>query len=112
MVKDLSSFLSALSPILFIWVGNVEFGPPHIFSMNFSAIKRNPAFANAIQKSFANQTVTLARTVEEDADQFTFQCISCSVVIVEEVGEYNCPHCEGMMEEEEEEEDEEEEDEK
>ena len=47
--------------------------------------------------------------MEEDAEQFTFQCISCSVVIVEEVGEYNCPHCEGMMEEEEEEEDEEDE---
>ena len=80
-------------------------------SRNFSAIKRNPAFANAIQKSFANQTVTLARTVEEDAEQFTFQCISCSVVMVEEMGEYSCPHCGGTMEEEEEEEDEEEEDE-
>ena len=61
--------------------------------------------------SFANQTVTLARTVEEDTEQFRFQCIACSVVMVEERGEYNCPHCGVIMKEEEEEEDGEEDDE-
>ena len=42
--------------------------------------------------------------MEEDVEQFTFLCISCSVVMVEERGEYSCPHCGGNMEEEEEEE--------
>ena len=37
-------------------------------------------------------------------EQFTFLCISCSVVMVEERGEYSCPHCGGNMEEEEEDE--------
>ena len=63
----------------------------------FSGIKNNSNFANAIQKSFANQTVTLARTVDKEKEQFTFQCISCSVVMVEERGGYNCPHCGGVM---------------
>ena len=61
--------------------------------------------------SFANQTVTLmAWTMEEGTEKLTFQCISCIVVMVEKMGEYNCPHCGGMMEEEEEETYEEEED--
>ena len=50
--------------------------------------------------SFANQTVTLAKTMEEDTEHFRFQCITCSVEMVEERGEYNCPHCGGIMEEE------------
>ena len=47
--------------------------------------------------SFANQKVTLARIVDKEREQLTFQCISCSVVIVEEKEEYNCPHCGGVM---------------
>ena len=74
----------------------------------FSGIKNAPKFANTIQKSLVNQTVTIAKTVEEGVEQFTFQCISCSVVMDEEMGEYNCPHCGGTMEEGEEEETEEE----
>ena len=69
----------------------------------FSGIKNTPNFANTIQKSLVNQTVTLAKTVEKDPEQFTFQCISCSVVMEEERGEYNCPHCGGTMEVDEEE---------
>ena len=62
--------------------------------------------------SFANQTVTLmARTMEEGTEKLTFQCISCSVVMVEEMGEYNCPYCGLMVEEDKEEQYEEEEDE-
>ena len=68
--------------------------------IEFSGIKNTPKFARTIQKSLVNQTVTLAKTMEKDAEQFTFQCISCSVVMEEERGEYNCPHCGGSMEEE------------
>ena len=63
----------------------------------FAGIKNNEDFSNAIQKSFANQKVTLARTVDKEKEQLTLQCISCSMVIVEEKEEYNCPHCGGVM---------------
>ena len=64
---------------------------------SFSGIKNNEQFANAIQMSFANQKVTLARILEKEKEHLTFQCISCRVVIVEEKEEYNCPHCGGVM---------------
>ena len=47
--------------------------------------------------SFANQKVTLSRIVDKEREQLTFQCISCSVVIVEAKEEYNCPNCGGVM---------------
>ena len=47
--------------------------------------------------SFASQQVTLARIVDKEREQLTFQCISCSVLVVEEKGEYNCPYCGGIM---------------
>ena len=47
--------------------------------------------------SFANQKVTLARIVDKEREQLTLQCISCSMVIMEEKEEYNCPHCGGVM---------------
>ena len=64
---------------------------------SFSGIKNNEQFSNAIQMSFVNQKVTLARIVDKEKEQLTFQCISCSVVMVEEKEEYNCPHCGGVM---------------
>ena len=48
----------------------------------FSAIKRNENFSNAIQKSFATQKVTLARILDKEKEPLTFQCLSCSVVMV------------------------------
>ena len=47
--------------------------------------------------SFVNQKVTLTRIVDKEKEQLTFQCISCSVVIMDEKEEYNCPHCGGVM---------------
>ena len=35
----------------------------------FSGITNVPNFAKSIQKSFANQTVTLAKTMDEEAEQ-------------------------------------------
>ena len=66
---------------------------------SFSGIQSNEEFSNAIQKSFANQQVTMARIVDKERVQLTFQCISCSVFIVEELGDYSCPYCGGLMEE-------------
>ena len=62
----------------------------------------NPQFSKAIQKSFANQTITLAKTVENDSKVLTFECIYCNMAMVEVQGEYDCPHCGGMMREDEE----------
>ena len=47
--------------------------------------------------------------MEESTEQFTFTCISCSVEMIEERGEYNCPHCGSLMEEGQEDSEEEEE---
>ena len=68
----------------------------------FSGIMNNSAFAKAIQKSFANQTLTVAKTVQDDSKLLTFKCIYCRAVIVDNLGEYDCTHCGGgMMEEQE-----------
>ena len=69
---------------------------------DFSGILNNSEFAKEIQKSFANQTLTVARTVEDDSKLFTFKCMYCRAVVVDMLGEYDCPHCGGgMMEEQE-----------
>ena len=66
----------------------------------FSGITSNLQFANAIKKSFANQTMTLTKTVNEEKEQLTYLCNSCNVSKVGERGEYVCCHCGGSMKEE------------
>ena len=39
----------------------------------FTGIRKNSTFAKLIQKSFANQTVTLARTVEDEVCKLKFE---------------------------------------
>jgi len=68
----------------------------------FSAIAQNPEFMAAIGKSFANQTATLSRMVEEEKDdvELVFECSSCHFVMTEENISYSdntCPHCGSTM---------------
>lgn len=65
---------------------------------------QNPEFMAAIGKSFANQTATLSRMVEEDKDEedmdIVFECATCHFVIAEENMSYSdntCPHCGSTM---------------
>ena len=62
----------------------------------FAGIRKNSSFARLIEKSFTNQTMTLAKTVEE-AETFMFQCVYCRVVMVEVKGDWDCSHCGGSM---------------
>ena len=63
----------------------------------FAGIKSNTKFASAIQKSFANQTLTLAKTVEEDVEPVTYFCTSCNMSQVGEMGNNICSHCGGSI---------------
>ena len=65
---------------------------------------QNPEFMAAIGKSFANQTATLSRMVEDDKDEedndSVFECATCHFVIAEENMSYSdntCPHCGSTM---------------
>jgi len=65
---------------------------------DFAGIRKNSTFAKLIQKSFAQQTVTLARTVDdEELEQFMYQCSYCNMVQLEVKGEWDCSHCGGSM---------------
>ena len=66
-------------------------------SHQFKGIKNNLQFANAIKKSFANQTMTLAKTMDEERENLTYHCTSCNVSQAGEKGEYICSHCGGEM---------------
>ena len=47
----------------------------------FAGIRKNSTFAKIITKSFANQTVTLARTMEEeDIELIMYKCSYCNMV--------------------------------
>ena len=86
---------------------NIHFEKITIFSneaAGFSAMAQNPEFMAAIGKSFANQTATLSRMVEEDKDEedndSVFECATCHFVILEENMSYSdntCPHCGSTM---------------
>ena len=65
---------------------------------------QNPEFMAAIGKSFANQTATLSRMVEDDREEededMVFECATCHFVIAEENMSYSdntCPHCGSTM---------------
>ena len=58
----------------------------------FSAIAQNPEFMAAIGKSFANQTLTLSKMVEEedkDDMEMIFECTSCRFIMTEENFRYD-----------------------
>ena len=73
---------------------------------DFSGILTNQEFSKTIQKSFANQGITLARTVESNKKILTFQCTFCQTDMQEIMGEYDCSHCGALMQEKSEKEDE------
>ena len=61
-------------------------------AVGFSAIAQNPEFMAAIGKSFANQTATLSKMVEEDEREeydMMFECSSCHFVLSEESMSYS-----------------------
>ena len=68
-----------------------------ILRSEFAGIRKNSTFAQLIQKSFANQTVTLARTVEEDEEQMVYRCSYCDMVMIEVKGDWDCSHCGANM---------------
>jgi len=64
----------------------------------FTGIRKNSTFAKLIEKSFANQTVTLAKTMEdEELEQVLYQCSYCNMVQLEVRGEWDCCHCGASM---------------
>ena len=63
----------------------------------FAGIRKNSSFAHLIKKSFANQTVTLARTVEEEEEQMVYQCGYCDMIMIEVRGDWDCTHCGAHM---------------
>ena len=69
----------------------------------FSGLSQNPEFMAAIGKSFANQTLTLSKMVEDDErDEYelVFECSSCHFAQSEENMSYSdntCPHCGSTM---------------
>ena len=70
----------------------------------FSAMAQNPEFMAAIGKSFASQTATLSRMVEDDKDEddieMVFECATCHFIMNEENMSYSdntCPHCGSTM---------------
>ena len=69
----------------------------------FAAIAQNPEFMAAIGKSFASQTATLSKMVEEEEREefeMIFECSSCQFVQSEESMSYSdntCPHCGSTM---------------
>ena len=104
--------LSWIFPVLTIYDGiagnsifyfSLEVGMGGSGGAAFTGLSQNPEFMAAIGKSFANQTLTLSKMVEDDEREdyeLIFECSSCHFVQSEENMSYSdntCPHCGSTM---------------
>ena len=67
-------------------------------SSRFYGIRNNSQYANAIQESFQNQTMTLAKSIDGEREQLIYHCTTCTMSQVGERGDYLiCSYCGGRM---------------